>query len=92
MAAFHCKAGKGRTGTIISCYLLHTRVCSNSTSALDLFGSIRTSNRKGVTIPSQQRYVKYYEICLKKGFPTKDKELSLKGIHFYGVPLQPVSK
>ena len=27
--------------------------------ALELFARMRTSNRKGVTIPSQQRYVGY---------------------------------
>lgn len=45
-----------------------------------------------VTIPSQRRYVKYYEICLKRGFPTSDLPLEVKGIHFYGVPVISISK
>jgi C2 domain of PTEN tumour-suppressor protein/Protein-tyrosine phosphatase len=60
----HCKAGKGRTGTLIACYLLHSRLCSYADQALQLFGTRRTQNGKGVTIPSQMRYVRYYAFQL----------------------------
>ena len=48
IVAIHCKAGKGRTGTMICCLLLYMKI----------FG-------KGVTIPSQIRYVNYFEKILK---------------------------
>ena len=51
--AVHCKAGKGRTGTMISCYLQHAQICMTAYDALTLFSKERTNDGKGVTIPSQ---------------------------------------
>ena len=66
--AVHCKAGKGRTGTIISAFMVREGLARDAMEALKIFGEIRTSNGKGVTIPSQMRYVHYYEQCLRHGF------------------------
>ena len=58
------QAGKGRTGTLIAAALLHERSSTSAEEALRVFGVRRTHNGKGVTLPSQQRYVHYYALQL----------------------------
>jgi phosphatidylinositol-3,4,5-trisphosphate 3-phosphatase/dual-specificity protein phosphatase PTEN len=60
VVAVHCKAGKGRTGTVIASYMLYAKEFDTADDALGYFGVCRTVNGKGVTIPSQIRYVNYF--------------------------------
>jgi len=61
MVVVHCKAGKGRTGLMISCLLCfrYQDKGFDSKTALDFFGVRRTDDAKGVTIRSQIRFVHY---------------------------------
>ena len=64
VAAIHCKAGKGRTGVMIVSYLVFSGLCQTTEEALEHYANQRTLNHKGVTIPSQIRYIKYFESFL----------------------------
>ena len=66
VAAIHCKGGKGRTGTVICCYLLESKIFETADLARAYFAHRRTdaargSTYQGVQTPSQARYIRYYE-------------------------------
>lgn len=71
VVVIHCKAGKGRTGLVCSCLLLREGVKSDACKALETYAKKRTHDGKGVTIPSQIRYVKLYSQFLQEGFLRK---------------------
>jgi len=73
---------------MICAYLLHRQVKRNAADALKFYDETRTSDHKGVTIPSQRRYVGYYDQMLKAPPAEKYKErmLFLKGMKFLTVP------
>ncbi len=60
IVAIHCKAGKGRTGLAICCYLIWSGKCSNYMDALKYFADKRVMDGKGVTISSQRRFIMYF--------------------------------
>jgi phosphatidylinositol-3,4,5-trisphosphate 3-phosphatase and dual-specificity protein phosphatase PTEN len=55
----HCNAGMGRTGTIISSYMLYSGIFIDPSEALTWFAQKRTHNGRGVRVPSQIRYIWY---------------------------------
>lgn len=58
--AVNCRAGKGRTGTLICCYLLFSGRFNKVNDALNFYKIKRFSQGGGVTQPSQIRYVSYF--------------------------------
>eukprot|EP00949_MAST-11_sp_MAST-11-sp1_P001651 g1651.t1 len=86
VVAIHCKAGKGRTGMIISCLLLKLGLAESANAALRMFGEKRTQDGKGVTIPSQIRYVHYYSKRLEEGAWREPRKFILKHVRLITVP------
>ena len=87
VVAIHCKAGKGRTGLMVTCLLMITMPtlrCPDD--ALQFFGEARTNDGKGVTIPSQMRYVRYWDSMLKEhnGREPSARTLVLRALRVHG--------
>ncbi|XP_065184044.1 phosphatidylinositol 3,4,5-trisphosphate 3-phosphatase and dual-specificity protein phosphatase PTEN-like [Sycon ciliatum] len=86
VAAVHCKAGKGRTGVMICAFFIHENIFKAVPEALMFYDLKRTQNGKGVTIPSQRRYVEYYGYRKIKQLTIRPVKLLLYGFIFDGVP------
>mmetsp|Transcript_33251 Transcript_33251/g.45550 ORF Transcript_33251/g.45550 Transcript_33251/m.45550 type:complete len:717 (-) Transcript_33251:20-2170(-) len=90
VAVIHCKAGKGRTGCMICCWLLWNKEWETSPEAQSYYAAMRTYNQKGVTIPSQIRYINYFEKRVKMESWNPDyKAIGLKAIVLNGIPKIP---
>eukprot|EP00053_Salpingoeca_punica_P016128 m.150745 g.150745 ORF g.150745 m.150745 type:complete len:850 (-) comp16887_c0_seq2:211-2760(-) len=69
IAAVHCDDGRGRTGTMVASFLLHSKTSPSAREAITAFNDVRTSDGKGLTVASQLRYVSYYELVISRGLP-----------------------
>lgn len=62
----NCNAGKGRTGTSICCFLMFSGLADTATDAITYYGWKRFIHGRGVTQPSQVRYIHYFEGIYKR--------------------------
>lgn len=82
----HCKAGKGRSGTMASAYLISECGWSKD-DALARFTDrrMRPGFGQGVSIPSQVRYVDYVERWVKGGKKYVERPVQIMEIHVWGL-------
>jgi len=84
IAVIHCKAGKGRTGLMIAAWMVYSKEWATAKDALTFYAAMRTYNQKGVTIPSQIRYVHYFAESLQNTY--EPKTVLLNKIIFHTLP------
>jgi phosphatidylinositol-3,4,5-trisphosphate 3-phosphatase/dual-specificity protein phosphatase PTEN len=80
----HCKAGKGRTGVMIASLLVRIGTAKDAAEAIKIYGDQRTLDGRGVTIPSQRRYVYYFSNLLLHPEKTEDKTIIIHSISLSG--------
>jgi len=66
VVAVHCKAGKGRTGTLICSLLIFSKAVKSAYDALRWYELTRGGFRSGVTIPAQIRWIAMFERWMRK--------------------------
>ncbi|KAN0006471.1 hypothetical protein ACTFIU_003182 [Dictyostelium citrinum] len=86
IAVIHCKAGKGRTGLMICCWLMYCGMWKNTEDSLRFYAALRTYNQKGVTIPSQIRYVGYFGRSIRESIKYVPRNVTLKKIVLRPLP------
>ncbi|CAI0406186.1 unnamed protein product [Linum tenue] len=84
----HCKAGMGRTGLMICCLLLFLKFFPTAEEAIDFFNQKRCIDGKALVLPSQIRYVKYFERILTyfNGKIQPGRRCMLRGFRLHNCP------
>ena len=68
---FKKSVGKGRAGTMSTCFLLRAGYYDTADECLAHYNRERVKNNKGLTVASQIKYVHLYELLLRKNFGFK---------------------
>lgn len=76
----HCKAGRGRSGTVFCAYALHKNLYPTVESAIAELEATRAVGC--ITIPSQIRFLHYYQYFSQHGAP-KHQTIHIKKIEFH---------
>ncbi|CAK9862617.1 unnamed protein product [Sphagnum jensenii] len=84
----HCKAGMARTGLMISSLLLYLKFFPTAEESINYYNQKRCVDGKGLVLPSQIRYVKYFERVLREfnGETPVGRKCILRGIRLHKCP------
>ncbi|CAK9320411.1 unnamed protein product [Citrullus colocynthis] len=84
----HCKAGMARTGLMICSLLLFLKFFQTSAEAIDYYNQKRCVDGKALVLPSQIRYVKYFERILThfNGNTPPGRRCMLRGFRLHKCP------
>ncbi|KAJ6844244.1 phosphatidylinositol 3,4,5-trisphosphate 3-phosphatase and protein-tyrosine-phosphatase PTEN2A [Iris pallida] len=84
----HCKAGMARTGLMISSLLLYLKFFPTAEESMDYYNQKRCIDGKGLVLPSQIRYVKYFERILTyfNGENQPGRRCMLRGFRLHKCP------
>lgn len=84
----HCKAGKARTGLMISSLLLYLKFFPTADESMVYYNKKRCVDGKGLILPSQMRYVKYFEHVLRNctGQTPMGRKVVLRGFRLHKCP------
>ncbi|KAK7307653.1 hypothetical protein VNO77_40899 [Canavalia gladiata] len=84
----HCKAGMGRTGLMICSLFLFLKFFPTAEEAIDYFNQKRCIDGKALVLPSQIRYVKYFERTLTQfnGEVQPGRRCMLRGFRLHKCP------
>ncbi|XAR49261.1 Phosphatidylinositol-3,4,5-trisphosphate 3-phosphatase [Bertholletia excelsa] len=84
----HCKAGMARTGLMISSLLLFLKFFPTAEKCIEYYNQKRCVDGKGLILPSQIRYVKYFERLLLyfNGENQPGRRCMLRGFRFHNCP------
>lgn len=82
----HCKAGKGRSGTLSSAFLIAERAWP-AHDALARFTArrMRPGFGQGVSIPSQRRWITYVDRWAAQGKRYVERRVQVLEVHLWGV-------
>ncbi|KAI3938341.1 hypothetical protein MKW98_015240 [Papaver atlanticum] len=84
----HCKAGMARTGLMITSLLLFLKFFPTAEESIDYYNQKRCIDGKGLVLPSQIRYVKYFERILTyfNGENQPGRRCMLRGFRLHRCP------
>ncbi|KAL7101430.1 hypothetical protein ACP275_08G053100 [Erythranthe tilingii] len=84
----HCKAGKARTGLMVCSLLLFLKLYPTANECIDYYNEQRCTDGKGLILPSQIRYVKYFERILTEfnGETPPGRRCMLRGFKLHSCP------
>lgn len=66
VCSMHCKAGKGRAGLMSCVLMIRSGEFQSAVEALDHYDATRVTNKKGLTVCSQRKYVLFYEMLWRQ--------------------------